>query len=366
MPVDVYSFFSGVGILDLGFENAGFDIVFVDEHDERFLRAYQYARRNRDHIPRYGYSHVDVRQLLSDQKWQETFPEYNNQAPDTIIGFIGGPPCPDFSSAGNNAGEHGENGQLTAVYVNLIIKRRPDFFVFENVKGLYKTLKHRKFYDRLKRELYQAGYSLFDSIENSLQYGAPQYRDRLIMIGLKRERFGNNLQYKIGGNRLYTFEQINAADWPTTAPFVENGNLDMPNNVIEALTVQHWFEQNHVQNHPNSHDTFRARNIERFMAIPEGDSHGKSFKRLHRWRYSPTAAYGNNEVHLHPYHPRRLSVAEALAIQSLPEWFELPDDLPLSAKFKMVGNGVPYLLSAGIASELYQWINNNNGENIVD
>ena len=88
----------------------------------------------------------------------------------------------------------------------------------------------------------------------------------------------------------------------------------------------------------------------------QGESAGKSFKRLHRWRYSPTAAYGNNEVHLHPYLPRRISVAEALAIQSLPESFSLPSDLPLSAKFKMVGNGVPYLLALGIATELREWL----------
>lgn len=140
MPVQVYSFFSGVGFLDLGFENAGFDIAFVDEYDERFLQAYRYARRTMSHVPRYGYSHDDIREFLSDQKWQETFPEYNNRG-DTIIGFIGGPPCPDFSSAGNNAGEKGKNGQLTSVYVNLIVKRKPDFFVLENVKGLYRTKK---------------------------------------------------------------------------------------------------------------------------------------------------------------------------------------------------------------------------------
>lgn len=355
MPIQVYSFFSGVGFLDLGFENAGFDIAFVDEYDERFLRAYQYARRNNDHVPRYGYSHDDIREYLSDQKWQEAFPEYNNRG-ENIIGFIGGPPCPDFSSAGNNAGEKGKNGQLTSVYVNLIVKRKPDFFVLENVKGLYRTKKHREFYDRLKRKLYREGYSLFDSVENALLYGTPQYRDRLFLIGLKRERFGKRIKYEIGANRQYTFEQINEAAWPTTTPFVENGNLDRPGNIIEPLTVQYWFNRNHVQSHPNQNDVFKTKNKDRFATIPEGESRGKSFKRLHRWRYSPTAAYGNNEVHLHPYKARRISVAEALALQSLPDWFSLPIDLPLSAKFKMVGNGVPYLLAEGIAKELSDWI----------
>ena len=355
MPTQIFSFFSGVGFLDLGFQNAGFDIAFVDEFDEQFLRAYQYARRNDQHEPQYGYNHFDVRTLLSDDVWNQAFPDYR-QNEDTLIGFIGGPPCPDFSTAGKNKGEFGKNGQLTSVYVNLIIKRRPDFFVLENVRGLYKTQKHKEFYDRIKRRLYRAGYSLFDTIENALEYGVPQYRERLILIGFNRERFGRCIQYNFGTHRTYSLEDINNIQWPTTDPFTENGHLEIPDGIIPELTVKHWFDQNDVINHPNGNDVFNVIKQERFITIPEGDVVGKSFKRLHRWRYSPTAAYGNNEVHLHPYLPRRISVAEALAIQSLPATFELPADLPLSAKFKMVGNGVPYLLALGIASELYEWI----------
>ena len=356
MDVEVFSFFSGLGFLDLGFENAGFNIVFVNEHDERFLRAYQYARRNDKHVPAYGYSHEDVRTYLSDDKWRNAFPDYDDRE-NKLIGFIGGPPCPDFSAAGKNEGENGENGQLTSVYVKLIADRLPDFFVLENVKGLYKTKKHKEFYERMKRKLYRSGYSLFDSIENALQYGVPQYRDRLFLIGFKRSRFGRNILFDFGGHRTYTMSEINAANWPTVSPFIKNGYIEMPNGIIENLTVEHWFRQNDVLNHPNGHDTFAVKSTERFTTIPEGDSGGKSFKRLHRWRYSPTAAYGNNEVHLHPYLARRISVAEALAIQSLPIAFELPAQLPLSAKFKMVGNGVPYLLALGVANDLQGWIN---------
>lgn len=356
MDVEVFSFFSGLGFLDLGFENAGFNIVFVNEHDERFLQAYQYARRNSDHVPAYGYSHKDVRAYLSDDEWRKTFPDYDDRE-DKLIGFIGGPPCPDFSAAGKNEGENGKNGQLTSVYVNLILDRLPDFFVLENVKGLYRTKKHKEYYERMKRKLYRSGYSLFDSIENALQYGVPQYRDRLFLIGFNRSRFGRNLHFSFGKHRAYTQGEIDAANWPVVSPFVENGVVEMPNGIIENLTVEHWFRQNDVQNHPNSHDAFAVKSIERFTTIPEGDSGGKSFKRLHRWRYSPTAAYGNNEVHLHPYVARRINVAEALAIQSLPIDFELPAKLPLSAKFKMVGNGVPYLLALGVANDLHEWIN---------
>ena len=357
MPIEVYSFFSGVGFLDLGFEDAGFDIVFVDENNDRFLQAYQYARRNRANSPRYGYSNADVNIFLSDDVWNNTFPQYDKHT-DMIKGFIGGPPCPDFSTAGKNEGENGKNGYLTTVYVKLIIKRKPDFFVLENVKGLYQTKKHREYYEKIKKRLYRAGYTLFDSLENAIEYGTPQFRDRLILVGFDRSRFGKHIKYEIGKNKKYKIEDVDAISWPTTSPFKNHESIKKPEGIIEELTVQYWFDKNHVTKHPNGQDVFSIKSHDRFITIPEGKTSGKSFKRLHRWRYSPTAAYGNNEVHLHPYEPRRISVAEALAIQSLPEEFTLPANLPLSVKFKMVGNGVPYLLAYGIAKELYDWIDN--------
>lgn len=355
MDIEVFSFFSGLGFLDLGFENAGFNIVFVNEKNSIFLDSYKYARRHEEHRCKYGYSDEDIRRYLNNEFWNESFNDYNNRK-NKIIGFIGGPPCPDFSTAGKNMGEKGENGQLTNVYVNLIIRRKPDFFLLENVKGLYQTKKHKEFYEKMKRKLYKAGYSLFDSIENALEYGVPQRRDRLILIGLRRERFGRNIRYTIGMHKKYNLENIEQCEWPTINEFAVQNELAVPENIIEELTVEYWFRQNDVIHHPNGNDFFNTIVNDKFNTIPEGDSFGKSFKRLHRWRYSPTAAYGNNEVHLHPYEARRISVAEALAIQSVPNWFEVMPTVSLSAKFKMVGNGVPYLLAKGIALDLYEWI----------
>ena len=142
-------------------------------------------------------------------------------------------------------------------------------------------------------------------------------------------------------------------DWPTTNPFTEGSNLPRPNTVPIELTVQHWFDKNDVSNHANSKHCFTPRaGLARFLSVEEGDDSKKSYKRLHRWRYSPTAAYGNNEVHLHPNLPRRISVAEALAIQSLPASFELPPTMTLSNMFKTVGNGVPYLAGVGLAKSI--------------
>jgi DNA (cytosine-5)-methyltransferase 1 len=92
------------------------------------------------------------------------------------------------------------------------------------------------------------------------------------------------------------------------------------------------------------------------MIIPEGDVSRKSFKRLHRWRFSPTAAYGNNEVHLHPTLPRRLTVREALRIQSVPDTYILPEDMPLTHKFKTIGNGVAVKLAYAVACSIRNMI----------
>ena len=97
--------------------------------------------------------------------------------------------------------------------------------------------------------------------------------------------------------------------------------------------------------------------------IAEGDDSKKSYKRLHRWRYSPTVAYGNNEVHLHPYKTRRLSATEAMALQTIPAEFSLPADMTLTDKFKTIGNGVPFVLAKGIAKTIKDFLENGkNGE----
>jgi DNA (cytosine-5)-methyltransferase 1 len=123
------------------------------------------------------------------------------------------------------------------------------------------------------------------------------------------------------------------------------------------LTVQHWFLKNNVGHHLNAEHYFQPRaGLAKFKVIEEGDDKKKSYKRLHRWRYSPTAAYGNNEVHLHPYEARRISVSEALAVQSLPAEFLVPPSITLSNMFKTIGNGVPFLLAKGLSATIGDFI----------
>lgn len=360
--ISIFSFFSGCGLLDLGFEKAGYNIVFVNEKYAPFLEAYKYSREQmKIKLPKYGYHNEMIEEYLKKDAILGKMVE--DEKRNNIVGFIGGPPCPDFSAGGKNKGIEGENGKLTEIYFKLILKEKPSFFVFENVKGLWKTKKHREFYDKIKAKMQRNGYCIIDKVVNALEYGVPQDRERVIMIGVRRE---NRKQIKKITHILQEFKwgiteevlnNIKTMAWPIQDKFEENSLKPIPSGIDEKYTVQYWFEKNDVDNHFNTNDYFKPRQgLEKMKSIEEGDVSRKSFKRLHRWRYSPTAAYGNNEVHLHPYFSRRLSVAEVLAIQSAPKEFILPESMTLTDKFKTLGNGVPVLMATKLASELKQML----------
>ena len=114
-------------------------------------------------------------------------------------------------------------------------------------------------------------------------------------------------------------------------------------------------DQQRLSTLPNGTEGFNPYS-RRFKTVAEGDVSKKCFKRLHRWRYSPAAAYGNNEVHLHPTEPRRLTVREAMQIQTVPENYALPADMTLSSKFKTIGNAVPVRLAEAMANSINEVI----------
>jgi DNA (cytosine-5)-methyltransferase 1 len=354
----VFSFFSGAGFLDLGFEKAGFEMGYVNEIHKPFLDAYKYSR-DKLGIPKplFGYVEGDIECCLSgsEEKKLETFIRLVKNDKQ-LVGFIGGPPCPDFSVAGKNRGQHGENGKLSQIYIDLICKQKPDFFVFENVKGLYRTTRHREFFDGLKRQLNEAGYSCTERLINSIEYGVPQDRERIILFGVRQPQAIKKLpQFDWLAYTLYPEGTALNYPWSDAQPI--SISRPQPQDIPLELTIQHWFEKNEVEHHPNAQHQFKPRaGLVKFETVYEGDDSKKSYKRLHRWRYSPTAAYGNNEVHIHPFLPRRISVAEALAIQSLPKEFELPPNMTLSNMFKTVGNGVPFLAARGLALTILDFL----------
>jgi len=376
--IGIFSFFAGAGFLDLGFETTqGFEIVFVNEYHKPFMEVYKASRKGlKIKEPIYGHNTDDICAFLEKGK-EKTLKENikDSKKKFDLIGFIGGPPCPDFSVGGKNKGIKGENGKLSGTYIELIVRNQPDFFLFENVKGLYRTKKHREFFDDIKVKLIANGYYLTEKLINAIEFGAPQDRERIILIGFKKNAL-TELGMELNGSpilktfdwnskTLYSAKEILAKKWPTQEKFLDNGKRMFPKGIEKKLTVQYWFDKNDVENHPNAEHYFQPRAaLSKFLSIQEGDDLKKSYKRLHRWRYSPTAAYGNNEVHLHPFKPRRISAAEALALQSLPKNFIIPEHISLSNMFKTIGNGVPYLAAKGLAETISVFIESIKSEEL--
>jgi DNA (cytosine-5)-methyltransferase 1 len=358
--IPVLSFFTGGGFLDLGFEKAGFNVVWTNEINPVFADMYEHgvtAVRRRSnpaaHIASIS-ARVDISLLTKRQILSGAF----GSSRPKLFGVIGGPPCPDFSNGGKHKGHEGDHGRLSRAYIDLICNLKPAFFVMENVPGLYRNRKHRIFLLSLQEKLRKSGFVFDLRILNALEFGVPQDRPRLFLIGLRKDVFNDRFKTKSvpDDHGWFPFPDplypgAKSYAWPRISAFGESPAK--PNDIPEDLMVFSAFNGSvPLEDLPNGREGFAAYST-KVRTVAEGDVTKKSFKRLHRYRYSPTACYGNNEVHLHPWEPRRLTVREALRIQSVPDEYVLPPDRPLSAKFKMIANGVPVELARHLARALY-------------
>lgn len=358
--IPVLSYFTGAGFLDLGFSGKGFDIIWRNESNLDFVRGFQHGMATLHGTTQaFPVNTSCFLKLRAKKVMNEAF---NGAGKPETFGMIGGPPCPDFSAGGKHQGGDGDHGRLTRLFVRHIIRLQPSFFVIENVFGLFKTSNHQFFFNSLKKML-RKDYWIDECILNALDYGVPQQRERGFLIGYRKEWLARQTDLvPVAAGNLFgcvenpEFENARTSyQWPSRTAF--GGSPPKPHGIPDVLMVgTHICDPTvDLRELPNGLDMFRPYS-NKFKTIMEGDDRRKSFKRLHRWRFSPTAAYGNNEVHLHPVHARRLSVREVLRIQSVPDGYALPPDLALTHKFKMVGNGVPVRLAEAVASSVVKFM----------
>lgn len=348
--VPLISFFTGGGFLDLGFERAGYQICWTNEFNPVFadLHDHGYTAWRRSLDPLAPEAKITSRESIRSVEASDVLQAcFGNQIP-RIFGVVGGPPCTDFSIGGVNAGGGGSSGRLTGVYVKKLLQLRPAFFVLENVPGLRKNSKHARYFYRKIRDL-RAAYNVHIDVLNALEFGVPQDRERLFVIGIRKDLDPNETPFS----------------WPKNPKFLGAKNLPWPGeNIFGRATLKpdelpeelmaHFAlgGEEGLEHLPNGREWFQPYS-RKFKSVPEGRVNTKSFKRLHRFRYSPTAWYGNNEIHLHPTEPRRLSVREALRLQTVPDEYVLPDEAPLSKKFKLICNGVPVVLAETVARAVH-------------
>lgn len=322
------SLFCGAGGLDLGFENQNYDIGLAFD-----IRKYSVNSYNQNRTKKHAYVE-DIKNLsLSDldRLYGKTF---------SPTGIIGGPPCQGFSVSNVNKNKLDERNNLSFFYtklLNMLNKRNPvHFFVFENVKGLLGK-KYNKIYEDIKKSFKDCGFNIFICKLNAMHYGTPQSRERLFIVGLNK-----NIYSKIEWN----------------PPEVINGYRVKPITVrqtIENLPEPIYFSRNikkeDIPFHPNHWCmTPKSHKFHTDGALTEGMSYGRSFRTLYWDKPSPTVAYGNREVHVHPNGKRRLSIYEAMLLQGFPKDYELLGNL--SQQITQVSEAVPPQLSNIIAESI--------------
>jgi len=318
------SLFCGAGGLDLGFEQAGFAVAAAVD-----LRPPSIASYNHNRPAAVG--HVcDVTKLSACKL------DALAGAKLRPLGIIGGPPCQSFSRAAHSS-ENDHRHELPMEFVRLLRefeKRSPvGFFAFENVPGLLKE-KHSKRYAAIVRAFGRAGFSVRAEILNASAFGVAQDRPRLILVGFSKS--------------LYP-----GLEW--TAPVPAHAVPRTVRSAIGGLKSPKFWERGLTPEdmpvHPN-HWCMAPKSAKFWTpgALKAGTSLGRSFRMLDWKKPSPTIAYGNREVHVHPGGKRRLSVYEGMLLQGFPSDYELVGSL--SAQISQVSEAVPPPLARAIAESI--------------
>lgn len=365
--IPVLSFYSGGGFMDMGFEMAGFQIVWTNEIDPNFIKLHEagvtsWRKSKGNGVKAEIFNTKSITEVSAEEIVTEAF----LNKPPVDFGIIGGPPCQDFTLHGNLEGFNGELGKLTILFFDRILELRPTFFVMENVTGLTKGKDTKEQLKKIIKKVEKEYYVDFD-ILNALDFGVPQHRERVFFVGIRKDKVAKekiviNLDGKWFSwpeNQKYK-DSESKIEWPEAVPFGKS--LTKPKSVPIELCIESCLvpfrETNIVANANEFFNLYVPK--AKLNKIKEGETNRSSFKRLHRFKYSPTACYGNNEVHLHPYRNRRLSVRETLRIQGVPDTYVLPPELPLSCKFKMIGNGVPIPLAKAVAQSVLNFLQTND------
>lgn len=159
---------SGVGGIELGFQQAGFRTVWANEIDRQ---------ANKTYAANFGSDHLDSRSIWAVNP---------REIPDHDV-FVGGIPCQAFSHSGQRKGFDDERGVLFNAFARVLTVKKPRAFLLENVKGMLNHDNGRTF-PIIKEALEDAGYSVDFRVMNAAEYGnIPQGRERIYVVGFRED-----------------------------------------------------------------------------------------------------------------------------------------------------------------------------------
>lgn len=334
------SLFSGAMGLDLGLEAAGIELVGCLEYDRA---AVDTIRKNRPSLP---VIHADISTTSAAQALKAC----RVKAKDIDL-VVGGPPCQAFSVIGKRRGLADERGRMVFEFRRIVQEIQPKVFIMENVRGLHSMTiggsnKKGSFYEALVKEFNDLGYAVDTFFVNAVNYGAPQIRERVILIGNRmglKAKFPSpthsdkpergQKKFATLGDVLFKFKDPDPTimDFsPRKKKYLEyvpaGGNWrSMPVDIQQESMGKSWYLKG-----------------------------GRSayWRRLSFDSPCPTVVTMPNHASTSMCHPdeiRALTVGECAAVQQFPKGWKFTGS-PME-RYKQIGNAVPVMLGkmAGLA-----------------
>lgn len=347
--LNLISLFSGCGGLDLGFELAGLQTVIGEEQALKvFEDKDEFFKCREKSIFNTIYANDNFKE--ANQSYKENFSEevyIENSDIRKIKDFpnadivLGGFPCPGFSEAGPRLIDD-ERNFLYIHFIRCLLQSKPLIFVAENVKGMM-TLGKGEVFRQIVQDFKAAGYTIYHKLLNSRDYGVPQMRERVLLIGVR-----NHLDFK------YNFPNTTHGVSKQLKPYVtlKDAIWDLRDNPGEYFTGSYssiFMSRNRKKKWNEQSFTIQASGRQAPIH-PQGCPMEKVEK--DKWIF--TDGEENN---------RRFSIKEIKRIQTFPDWFyfsngkndNIVDNGRLDKVYKQIGNAVPVLLARAVAKPIADW-----------
>ncbi|WP_313083234.1 DNA cytosine methyltransferase [Atlantibacter sp.] len=327
--VQLLSLFCGAGGLDLGFHQSGFDLKLAIDWSEAAINTHKH------NFPESTALQRDLLELGVAGVIELCKEHFSN---GEAIGIIGGPPCQGFSRGNRNSCADDPRNKLATLYIDFISEIQKifcvNFIVFENVLGI-KDRKHIHTYIKIITQLKEMGFDVYENELNAVDFGVAQERKRVIIIAIKK------------GISINEFNLTSTHNF-TKPKTVRDVIYGLPEPVFyqrKILGSQIKYHPNHWTMHPKSR---KFKTPELFL------NKTRSFRVIHWDKPSPTIAYGNREIYVHPEKTRRLSIFESMLLQGFPKHFVLKGNF--SQQVTQISNAVPPPMAREIANSIMKTI----------
>ncbi len=335
------SLFSGAGGLDIGFHNAGFEIAACVESESSFCET---LRMNRG-------GHIDGECRILNRDITGLAPEETGVGDVDFI--IGGPPCQSFSAIGRRAGgidgTNNERGGLFEHYCRLVRHYQPKGFLFENVRGILGSNRGED-WKRIVAAFSDLGYDLSHRVLDCADYGVPQHRERLFLIGAR-------------GGKVKFPRPTHGPDSNGRKPFA--GALDAIEDIQPIGEPMHEYTGKYGRLLEEVPPGFNYHYFTREMGYPEPVFAWRSRFSDFLYKADPDKPVRTIVAQLGkysgPFHwkNRKFTLDEFKRLQTFPDDYQFAGGMGKS--LKQIGNSVPPLLAEKLAEAVLQQI---FGENV--